>query len=77
MSPIDRPVPPAGEEIHLPGGSIQPALLALFITLLLLGLTFHWIVLAIGIVGTLWVTAAWIRDARRELAELPAHHDAH
>ena len=75
MSPIDRPTPPAGEEIHLPEGSIQPMLLALFITVLLVGLTFHWIVLTIGIVGTLWVLYAWIRDARRELSELPAHHD--
>ena len=28
MSPLDRPVPPAGEEIHIPGPSIQPVLLA-------------------------------------------------
>ena len=27
MSPLDPEVPPAGEEIHLPGGSIQPLLL--------------------------------------------------
>jgi hypothetical protein len=77
MSPLDRPTPPAGEEIHLPPGSIQPLLLALFVTILLIGLTFHWIVLVFGIVGTLWVLFAWIRDARHELAELPAHHDAH
>ena len=32
MSPVDRPVPPAGEEIHLPGGSAQPLLLAIGIT---------------------------------------------
>ena len=77
MSPLDRPTPPAGEEIHLPEGSVQPLLLTIFITLSLLGLTFHWVVLAIGIVGTLWVLAAWIRDARHELNELPVHHDAH
>jgi hypothetical protein len=75
MSPLDRPTPPAGDEIHLPDGSIQPFLLALFITILLIGLTFHWVVLAIGIVGTLWVMARWIADARREFSELPAHHD--
>ena len=75
MSPLDRPVPPAGEEIHIPEGSIQPMLLALFITLTLIGLTFHWVVLAFGIVGTLWVIVRWIADARRELSELPAHHD--
>lgn len=77
MSPVERPVPPAGEEIHLPEGSIQPLLLTLFITATLLGLTFHWSLLTIGLVGTIWVIAAWIRDARRELNELPVHHDAH
>ena len=75
MSPLDRPTPPAGEEIHIPEGSIQPMLLALFITLTLIGLTFHWVVLAFGLVGTLWVIVRWIRDARRELEALPAHHE--
>jgi len=75
VSPLDRPTPPAGEEIHLPEGSVQPMLLALFITLTLIGLTFHWIVLAIGLVGTLWVIVRWIRDARHELADLPVHGD--
>jgi hypothetical protein len=77
MSPVDPQVPPAGEDMHIPEGSIQPFLLTLFITMLLIGLTFHWIVLALGIAGTLWVLFAWIRDARHELNELPVHHDAH
>lgn len=75
MSPLDRPTPPAGEDIHIPEGSVQPLLLAFFITLALLGLTFHWVVLAIGGVGSLWVIVRWIADARRELSELPVHHD--
>ena len=32
MSPLDRPVPPAGEDIHIPGPSIQPLLLTVGIT---------------------------------------------
>ena len=32
MSPLDPDVPPAGEEIHLPGPSIQPLLLTVGIT---------------------------------------------
>ena len=39
VSPLDPPVPPAGEEIHLPGPSIQPLLLAFGITLALVGVT--------------------------------------
>jgi hypothetical protein len=76
VSPLDRPTPPAGEEVHLPEGSIQPMLLALFITLFLLGLTFHWSLLVFGGVGAIWVIVRWVADARRELSELPAHHDA-
>lgn len=75
MSRLDRPTPPAGEDIRIPEGSAQPLLLAFFITLALIGLTFHWIVLAIGGVGTLWVLARWIADARREMADLPVHHE--
>ena len=75
MSPLDRPVPPAGEDIHIPEGSAQPLLLTVFITLALLGLTFHWIVLVIGAVGSVWVIVRWIAEARAEMAHLPVHHD--
>ena len=75
MSPLDRPVPPAGEDIHLPEGSAHPVLLTLFITLALIGLTYHWIVLAIGVIGTLWILVQWIAEARSEMSHLPVHHD--
>ena len=39
MSPFDPEVPPPGEEIHLPGGSIQPVLLTLGLTVGLVGVT--------------------------------------
>ena len=74
MSPLDRQVPPTGEEIHIPGGSLQPILLTAGITILLLGITTTWILLVVGgllTVGSLYV---WIRDARAEYAELPAQH---
>ncbi len=35
MSQLEKPVPPAGEEIHLPGGSLQPLLLTVGITMAL------------------------------------------
>jgi ABC-type phosphate transport system permease subunit len=74
MSPLDPEIPPAGEEIHLPGPSIQPFLLAIGITMIVVGLTFHPVVLIGGIVFSVLVIAAWIRDARHELAALPAEH---
>ncbi len=74
MSPIDRPVPPAGEDIHIPGPSIQPLLLAAGITTLLLGLTISWFLIVAGGVLTAAVLFAWIRGAVTEFEELPADH---
>ena len=76
MSPLDRPVPPAGEDIHIPGPSIQPLLLAVGITTALLGVTINVVLLIAGLVLTVAVLFAWIRGARREFEELPADHHA-
>jgi hypothetical protein len=73
----ERPVPPAGEEVHIPEGSIQPLLLALFLTITLVGVTFSIILVIFGGIGALWVIARWIADARHELQDLPADHGEH
>ena len=75
MSEPDRvDAPPAGEEIHLPGPSLQPLLLTVGVTMLLVGVTTKlYLVIAGGLLalGTLIV---WIRDARREFEHLPSEH---
>ena len=76
MSPLDRPVPPAGEELHIPGGSIQPLLLTLGITIALLGVTMSPILLIGGLVLVVAVLFAWIREAKAEYDHLPLDHDA-
>ena len=76
MSPLDRPVPPAGEELHIPGGSIQPLLLTVGITMALLGVTISVILLVAGLVLTVVVLVAWIREARAEYDHLPLDHHA-
>ena len=76
MSPLDRPVPPSGEELHIPGGSLQPLLLTLGITVALLGVTISVILLIAGLVLTVAVLFAWIRDAREEYQHLPLDHHA-
>ena len=75
MSQLDKPAPPAGEEIHLPGASIQPVLLAFGITLTLLGVTLGNFVLFAGLVLSLWVIVRWIADTRREMHHLPEDLD--
>ncbi len=71
----EREIPEVGEEIHLPGPSAQPLLLALFTTIAVVGITPNSPVYFIfGTVGALWVLALWIRDARAEYKALPEHH---
>ena len=74
MAPFDRPVPPAGEEIHLPGGTLQPLLLTVGITLGLVGVTMGATLWVSGLVLSLAVLFFWIRDARHEYEHLPADH---
>ena len=74
MSPLDRPVPPTGEEIHIPGPSAQPLLLTIGITFALVGVTTSWIFWVPGSILVLLVLFAWIRDARREYQHLPLEH---
>ena len=68
------PTPPAGEEIHLPGPSLHPLLLAVGITVALLGVTTSIFMLIAGLILTVVVIVQWIRATRREIAELPAEH---
>jgi maltodextrin utilization protein YvdJ len=71
MSPLDPEIPPAGEEIHLPGPSILPLLTALGITLALVGVTTMIALTVIGVLLTLVCVWRWIKDTRHEIDELP------
>jgi hypothetical protein len=66
--------PQAGEEIHLPGPSIQPLLLTVGITIVLLGVTSSLIIVGFGLILTVWVIVLWIRGTRHEIDELPLEH---
>lgn len=78
MSAEESNIPPAGEDIHLPGGSIQPLLLTVGITMALIGVTWKWWALVGGLVLTVAVLAFWIRDAVQEYRHLPLEHgDGH
>ena len=77
MSPLDPELPPVGEEIHLPGGSLQPLLLTVGLTVALVGVTTSIILVIAGVVACVWIIVLWIRDARRDIAELPLEHEGH
>ena len=74
MSEVDQNVPPAGEEIHLPGPTLIPFACAIGITLAVIGTTIDWIFSAIGVVIILITVYLWIRDTRRDVSELPEEH---
>ncbi len=74
MSSIDPDVPPTGEEIHLPGPSIDPLLLTVGITMGLIGVTTSIVLVIAGVLLSLWVTVRWIRGAREDIDELPLEH---
>ena len=65
---------PAGEAIHLPGPSYLPALLALGVTLAVVGIVISPILVGIGVVTALVALVRWLRETRDEIAELPLEH---
>ena len=71
MSPLDPDIPPAGEEIHLPGPTVLPVLTALGITLTLIGVTTFIELTVIGGLLTIACVVRWIKDTRHDIAELP------
>ena len=74
MTPLEPEVPPAGEEIHLPGPSIQPLLLAFGITIAIVGITTFFVLVVAGVVLWVGTILVWIRDTRRDIDELPLEH---
>ncbi len=74
MSPIDPEVPPTGDEVHLPGPTILPLLVAVGITLAVIGITISKILLVGGVIITIVAVVRWIQDTRREVDELPLDH---
>lgn len=74
MSDLDTKIPPAGEEIHLPGPTILPLMLTVGITMVLLGVTTTIVLVIAGLVISAWCIVRWIADSRRDIAELPLEH---
>jgi len=74
MSPLDPQIPPAGEEIHLPGPSLLPFLLAIGIALGVVGITLGFVFWVPGVILSVVVIVRWVRETRRDIEELPLEH---
>jgi hypothetical protein len=69
MSQPPRPT----ESIYLPRPSIHPALFALGLTALIVGLFSWWPYAVIGGVLALFAIIGWLRNNRDEIARMPRH----
>lgn len=67
-------VQPPGEPIHLPGPSYLPALVALGLTIALVGVVLNWVVFGIGVAITVVCIVRWVGQVRTEMDELPLEH---
>jgi hypothetical protein len=74
VSPSDKPAPPVGEEVHLPGPSLIPFFSAIGITLAVIGTTISIWFSIVGVIIFIVTTVRWIRDTRRDVADLPEDH---
>ena len=75
MSELEhRPVPPAGEEIHMPEPSIVPIVNAAALAIAIVSITLSWYVVALAGTVFLITTIRWIVDVRRDIAALPLEH---
>ena len=74
-APGDGQIPQAGEPIHLPDPSYIPVIVALGVTISVVGVVMSWFVFALGVAITLVAVVRWVRDTRRDVSELPLTHD--
>jgi Flp pilus assembly protein TadB len=74
VSPAEKQAPPVGEEVHLPGPTLLPFFCAIGITLAIIGTTISIWFTIVGIIVFLITLVRWIRDTRRDVAELPEEH---
>jgi hypothetical protein len=67
-------VPPAGEEIHIPGPTLIPLVCSIGITLIVVGTTINWLFTIVGVVIVAITVVRWIRDTRSDVESLREEH---
>ena len=73
-APEGEVVPPATEQVHLPGPSYLPVIVAAGVTLALVGVVVNVVLTVIGVIITIVAVVRWVRETREEIAELPHDH---
>jgi hypothetical protein len=72
-----RAAPPVGEEVHMPAPSVLPLINAVSLAIAIVSLTISWWLVGAGLIVFLGTMVRWIRDVRRDIAELPLDHSHH
>lgn len=72
----DDQAPPPGEPVHLPEPSYLPPLVALGVTLALVGIVVNWAVFGAGVAIAVYCIARWIRHTRADISGLPLEHES-
>ncbi len=72
--PDEEVVPAATEQVHLPGPSYEPVVVAFGVTLALVGVVIGLALVVIGVLITVVAVARWVRETREDIAELPLEH---
>jgi Cytochrome c oxidase subunit IV len=66
--------PPAGEEVHMPAPSALPLINAAALAIAIVAITISWWVVGAAMLVFVATTVRWIRDVKRDIAELPLEH---
>jgi hypothetical protein len=69
--------PPAGEEVHMPAPSALPLINAAALAVAIVALTISWWVVGVAMLIFLGTAVRWVRDVKRDIADLPLDHSHH
>jgi hypothetical protein len=69
--------PPVGEEVHMPAPSALPLINAAALAIAIVALTISWWVVGVALIIFLGTAVRWVRDVKRDIADLPLDHSHH
>ena len=72
-----KAAPPTGEEVHMPPPSVLPLINAAALAVAIVSLTISWWLVGAALIIFIATSVRWIRDVRRDIADLPLDHSQH
>jgi Cytochrome c oxidase subunit IV len=67
-------IAPVGEEVHMPEPSALPLINAAALAIAIVSITISWWLVAVAGLIFLATAIRWIRDVKRDIADLPLEH---